>query len=226
MQEAISLRETDGCGGSPPGPQGGPVQTWELEILNLCSRGMGTNLALARAMFAAKRALARHGQWRELWNSGRIPFKIRKGEMLAVIGERVEKVNTQTLARFPTGCSVLYQLTRLAGPTLDQLVLEGIIHPGITLEEAKILVAKLRGHPASGTPQTVRQRVRAFVRYIEQRLSEWPSEQLAGVSSQLAKLIDKLDAATPLLRMHRGSSEPCGQASTPTVTLDHHLTLA
>jgi len=76
---------------------------WAEQINSLYARGLSGAMDLARAIASAKGALLR-SQWTQLWGSRRLPFSKRKGEMLAVIGAKLDWLNAQTFAHFPAVC--------------------------------------------------------------------------------------------------------------------------
>src|SRR5262249_15161518 len=128
-------------GSSVVGPL--PLTDWAVEIRQCFAQGMSRTLDLARIVCAAKRNL-QHGQWTGLFRTGGLPFSIRKGAMLAVVGAGLEGMNVQTFARLPAGWSVLYYLAQLDRPILEMLVLGETIHPTLTLAEAKALLTKFK----------------------------------------------------------------------------------
>src|SRR6266516_3594442 len=114
------------------------VFDWDCKITKEWSRGACSTMELARVVSAAMNRLHR-GQWTRLWKSGSLPFSKRKGEMLAVIGKNLCRLNAQTFAHLPWGWSILYQLAQLDRKTFEDLVEQGAIHPRLTLQDAQLL---------------------------------------------------------------------------------------
>src|SRR5260370_31311769 len=65
---------------------------WTSRINFVWGRGTATALELALVVHAARRRLAR-GEWSSLWQSGRIRFSKRNGDMLATIAKNLECLN-------------------------------------------------------------------------------------------------------------------------------------
>src|SRR5262245_19129582 len=116
------------------------LSDWIGHITTVWARGAGSTLELAQVVWMARKRLP-YGEWTRLWKTASLPFSKRKGEMLAVIGNRLGWVNAQTFAHLPWGWSALYHLAQLDRETFETLRKEGIIHPRLTLLEAKVLLA-------------------------------------------------------------------------------------
>src|SRR6266516_1723933 len=78
----------------------------------------------------------RNGEWTRLWKPGILPFSKRKGERLATIGRHLGRLDAQTFAHLPWGWSILYHLAGLDRDRFEQFIKAGVIHPGLTLQEA------------------------------------------------------------------------------------------
>jgi len=182
-----------------PGDGGASVSMpdWEKRINHLFARGRASVLDLARVVCSTKSALPR-GQWTQLWNSGRLPFSKRKGEMLAVIGRHLGALNAQTFARLPRGWSVLYHLAQFPRPALLNLVQDGNVHPALTLKEAKELLAWFRGrtHPLTRRCNVI-QRLRRFLEFVRTTFNDWPLSDQRFVATELRLVADELASAPP-----------------------------
>ncbi len=163
------------------------------EIIAAWSRGSAHTMEMAKVVLAARHRL-RYGEWSKLWQSGRMPFSKRKGEMLVVIGERLGWIDAQSFAHLPVGWSVLYWLARLQRGILTRLVEEGVIHPKLTLREARELIAKIRGcsRHASAKASAVQRRLRGFGGYVERTLDAWSPTDREFARSELSRLIRQI----------------------------------
>jgi len=111
------------------------LRGWVSRIQAACAREASNVLELARLMAQARRSLP-YGSWSKLWESGEIhllSFSKRKGEMLVTNGECVEGLDAQSSAQLPSAWNTLYYLARLGGKTMEQLIGQGRIHPGLSL---------------------------------------------------------------------------------------------
>lgn len=68
-----------------------------------------------------------------------MPFGRRKGCHLRVIGEGLGWANVRVCARLPAGSHILYHLARLDRRTLERLIEEKVIRPGLKEREAKAI---------------------------------------------------------------------------------------
>src|SRR6266516_4523167 len=123
------------------------VAEWMGKIKKVWARGSSSTLDLARVVSAAKNRLQRHyGQWSQLWKyEQKMPLSKSTADRLATVGERMGWIDSATSLNLPRGWNILYVLARLDRRTLEPLIEQGLIHPKLTLREAKALVARLRG---------------------------------------------------------------------------------
>ncbi len=163
---------------------------WIGQITRVWSRGGTQTMELARLVSTARKRMC-YGEWTGLWQSGEMPFSKRKGEMLVRIGERMGEGDAQTIARLPTGWSVLYWLARLEWKTLKKLAGQGIVHPKLTLQEAKRLAFKPRSRPAKSLFNITR-RLNQFRNYVQRTLCDWRREDRELATKELAQLIQEI----------------------------------
>jgi len=136
------------------------------EIIRVFSQRSCNTRALAKLMAAVRTRLC-HGQWTALCKSRRLPFSKKKADMLVSVGKNIADLNEQTFAQLPHGWSILYQLSRLDRARLLDLIRDGAIHSGLTLQEAKELSAKQKPSKSRKGPKpNVRQRFKRFEDYI------------------------------------------------------------
>jgi len=103
------------------------ISEWIVEIRKVWRLSASSTLDLARVVSAAKNRLQRqYGQWSQLWKSKhKMPVSKRTADMLAVIGDQMGGLDSQTSANLPRGWNILYQLARLDRQTLHLLIQEG-----------------------------------------------------------------------------------------------------
>ena len=129
--------------------------------------------------------------------------------MLAVIGDQMGGLDSQTSANLPRGWNILYQLARLDRQTLHLLIQEGFIHPKLTLRQAKELVARLRGKETAAVRRkaNVRERLRRFAEFVRDTVSDWEPEERELATETLGQLIEKIGVAeTSAFKAARNSS--------------------
>src|SRR6266487_6828248 len=135
------------------------IPDWVREISEAWARGAANTLHMARLVSQARNSL-QYGGWSQLWRSGQIPFSKRKGEMLVVIGSALGNLPAQTSAQLPWAWNTLYWVARLGGPVAERLIQRGKVYTGLTLQEAKALLAEFRPERVrKGYRSTVKQRV-------------------------------------------------------------------
>jgi hypothetical protein len=177
------------CGTDSAQHDAGSASDWATEIRRVWAEGGVNTLVLAKVVCAARAHLDR-GQGTEFSRSGRIPFSLRKGKMLVVIGEGLGWANGQTFARLPRGWSILNWLARIDRSDLERLILEGTVHPQLKPREAKDLVARLCGQrPATNLnrPDVLR-RLDNLDRFVDSTLSEWSWRQLRFAPTKLREI--------------------------------------
>jgi hypothetical protein len=184
---------------------------WADEIMRQFALGQSSTMELARSICAAKSQL-HYGQWTQMWKSGRIPFSKRKGEMLAVIGKNLAPLDAQTSAHLPWGWNILYCLAQLNRKALEQLVEQGTIHPGLTLREARELLAQIQGRSDKPGKSKVRQRLQRFSDFVRDTINDWQPEEREAAKIELSRLIEQIDA---LLRLDHEPALASGRGGRP-----------
>lgn len=145
-----------------------------LEIVRAWSRGATHTIELARVVSAARKQLP-YGEWSRLWQSGRMPFSKRKGEMLVVIGERMGWIDAQCFAHLPVAWSTLYWLAHLPRATFEKLIREEVIHPKLTLREARELADRFGGRTTKKTASAsnLQRRLDRFESFVTDNVGQW-----------------------------------------------------
>jgi hypothetical protein len=172
------------------------TNNWVEEIRRLWAQGATSTLALARVVYQARRTLA-YGDWARIWQPGVMPFSKRKADMLAAIGRGMGLIDEQTFSHLPRGWSVLYYLSQLGQVVVEQLVRAGAIHPGLTLQEARVLAAKHKGQEPPAPLEKLRQKLQQFEKFVVATLSEWTVEDRRWVQSRLNNLANKVALGSP-----------------------------
>jgi hypothetical protein len=172
----------------PVNPKPYSLDEWIQLIREACSRGANSTLELARLMSQARRTLP-YGRWSQLWRSDGLRFSRRKGEMLVVIGQCVKGLDAQNSAQLPAAWNTLYYLARLGRVTVERLIEQGRIHPGLSLREAQAMLAEHRPGTPQQTPQSkLRNRLARFAAFIRGGLEAWPQTEREWAGRQLMAL--------------------------------------
>jgi hypothetical protein len=175
------------------------VFDWIGEISKLWTRGAAHTLELALLVWEARKRL-HDGQWTRLWQSGSLPFSKREAHMLSAIGKSLGWVNAQTFAYLPSGWSILYCLAQLEQETFAQLVKEGTIHPGLSLQKARQLLARLKGESNQHQQRiNVKRRLRQFADFVRNTANDWQPEERDLVKIELTRLIEQIGAGDTLV---------------------------
>ena len=183
-------------------PTTAPLRAIEVEQVldSICAitdawrDGITQTMRLARIVAQARRRL-RHGEWSSLWKSEGMPFSKRKGEMLAVIGDRLAWVNAQSFAHLPTGWSVLYYLARLPRGRFESLLEEGAIHPKLTQKEAKGFLGKSSRDKKSTRRLNIQRWLDRAGEFIERSRFDCGTAERKLLNAGLLRLVQRLDCA-------------------------------
>jgi hypothetical protein len=117
--------------------------------------------------------------------------------MLVVIGECVEGLNAQNSAQLPAAWNTLYYLARLGRGKMQQLIHQGRIHPGLSLEEAKALSAEyFPGRRRTNPRSKLHLRLVRFAAFIQTNLGTWSQPERKMVAGELAKLAGKIQSVS------------------------------
>jgi len=165
------------------------IEEWAGQIRSVLTRGATHTLELARVVWRARQIMP-YGWWAQMWRSRQVSCSQRKGEMLVVIWNGLNWVNAQTSACLPLGWNVLYYLAQLDRSGLEMLIQQGTVHPGLTLREARALLAQYRGEHHKSKALNVGQRLRRFREFVLSTLPEWTPEQCESATTELAQLAD------------------------------------
>ncbi len=196
MNSLISEVAADGTAST-----GDSVARCIAEIMRAWSRGTRSTLELARLMSTVRKQLPR-GKWAALWKSGQMPFARRKGHMLVVIGEGLGWASVQTFAHLPPGWSILYHLARLKRRTLERLLQQAVIHPGLTLLEARRIVTEFTDHPieTKSSGARVAQRLKRFEEFVRATLLDWTAVERQRATEGLTQLLEQIRGADGVKR--------------------------
>jgi hypothetical protein len=139
-----------------------------------------------------------HGQWMSMFESRKLKFGLRTGEMLMAVARHPTLRNSKYFSSLPSAWSILYVLSRLPAEFVEQGVLSGVIHPELKLAEARRLLRSARaGGPAAPNPPAPppfdldRQKNRVCD-YLRGQLKHWPLaylEELAALLETLAAVL-------------------------------------
>jgi hypothetical protein len=89
--------------------------------------------------------------WNLLLESGRLPFSARTAQTLARIGDHKILTDMNRTHLLPDSITVLNEIAALPPSVAAQALVDGTIHPGTTLAQAKTLVAQHRAKKLAAT---------------------------------------------------------------------------
>ena len=109
--------------------------------------------------------------------------------MLVVVGARLAWANPQTFAHLPQGWSILYYLARIERIDLEDFIVRGIVHPRMTLSEAKKLLKV--GHTADPMLKLlpVSNHLNRFSTFVRETLPLWSEDQRMLVRAELRDIL-------------------------------------
>src|SRR5437667_725464 len=191
------------------GPKTGSTSAddWIEEIKKVWARGPASTLELARLICVIRKQLPR-GQWAALWRSGEMPFGLRKGYHLRVIGAGLGWANVRVCARLPAGSRILYHLARLDRKTLERLIEEEAIRPALKEREARELVAQFRGDTIKtrSIRAVLRERLRRLAEFFAANLDDLCAEDMDLAEAQLTRVLQQIGAAKTAILDATGNS--------------------
>ncbi len=165
-----------------------PLDDWIQLIHQVWTQGADRTLELGRLMNRARQSLP-YGSWSRLWQSGKLPFSKRKGEMLAVIGQGVGELDAQNSAQLPPAWNTLYYLARLGRVVVERLIRQGCIHPDLSLRQAKELLAKYHPEIFRKAPcSKLKARLARLAAFIRAEMGGWSRAEREWVRKQLLVL--------------------------------------
>ncbi len=183
---------------SPPSVDHGlsdfSLSDWIAEIRRTWAQGADSRLELASLIATIRRRLPR-GHWTSLWDSDELPFGKRKAEKLRAIGDGLGwAVNANVCSYLPTEWNVLYHLAKLERNTLECLIRQGLIHPELTLAQARQLAARFRGETLKtrSARAILRERLRRFGEFVANHLAEWSGDERELATEELTRLIEQV----------------------------------
>jgi len=124
--------------------------------------------------------------------------------MLVVIGSALGNLPAQTSAQLPSAWNTIYWVARLGRPVAERLIQQGRVYPGLTLQEAKALLAECRPERARKA-STVKQRVARFTAYVRGAVEKWSQEERQFASATLVCLVEEITSRPANLRGHDSS---------------------
>ncbi len=182
--------------GSAAGTQSFTLIDWIVEINKVWARDAASTLDMARVVSAAKGHLRQqYGKWSQLWKSGQeMPISKSTADQLAVIGQQMGGLDSQTSENLPRGWNTLYCLARLDRGTLEQLVQQEAVHPKLTLRQARSLVARLRGTRTHARTRkaSVREWLRRSAEYVSTHSPDWSEDVRELATEGLTQLIEQI----------------------------------
>lgn len=187
---------TSVAGAVRPLPAGGvPADSaaeWVHLIQQAWSRSADNALELGRLMCRAKSCLPRGG-WSRLWRTGGLPFSKRKGEKFVAIDRELGGLNANNCSQLPAAWNTLYPLARLGRPLVERLIQQGRIHCGLSLREARALLAQQRPESQRKSPPTrLETRLNRFTRFVRDSVATWSEEECEYARHGLLTLVEMI----------------------------------
>ena len=179
------------------------AEEWIEEINQACGYCPGWAVKTGELLFQAKQQLP-HGQWLAMWESRRLKFGLRTGEMLMRVARHPSLRNSKNFSSLPAAWSILHELCQLPAEVLQQGIADGVIHPELKLAEARRLRGRARAgvgvDPAApaAAPFDVARQTSRLLRSLRQQSARWPAAHRA----ELVRLLETL-----ALELRQGGKE-------------------
>lgn len=167
------------------------IEQWSSQIRSVWARGAANTLELARVVCYARQRLP-YGAWARMWSPSEMPFSKRKADKLVSIGQHLGRLDENICSHLPTRWSILYCLSRLGAAAVERCINEGTIHPGLTLREAKELLAKHRGKQRQPKRLNVGLRLHKFRAFVLSTMNEWTYAERGLVCTELTELAGQI----------------------------------
>lgn len=193
------------------------LSDWVREISEAWALGASNTLHLARLVSQARQSL-QYGEWSQLWRSRQV-FSKRKGEMLVTIGQALGRLDAQTSAQLPPAWNAVYYLARLGRSTVERLIAQGRIHPGLTLREARALLAEQKpGMIQSACRSTVKRRLDRLAAFVRETMATWTAEERQLAHVALLRLAEQVEpeGESPTVTANQAGFQPALSGSCST----------
>src|SRR5262249_2268211 len=118
------------------------IDDWGEQITAAYKKSVQDVIDLGKLLFKAKRALG-HGNFRTMFDRGKVPFGQRTAEMLIAIAEHPMS-NAKFISVLPQSWGTLYELTGLPEPELVSMLENGTINADTTREDVKEIFDELK----------------------------------------------------------------------------------
>jgi hypothetical protein len=109
-----------------------------------------------------------------------------------------EGLNANDRSHLPTAFRILNCLAQLGRKRIEQLIGQGRIHPGLSLREAKALLAEYHlPESRRGTFRSKKARARfaGFARFVRKNMGSWTNQERDMVAEELARLARQIEAS-------------------------------
>ena len=106
-------------------------------------------------------------------------------------------LDSATSLNLPRGWNILHCLARLDRGKLEQLIHQGVVHPQLTLRQARELVAQFSGKTlrTSAARALLRARLRRFAEFVATHLPAWGALERELATEELTRLIEEIGAS-------------------------------
>lgn len=99
-------------------------------------------------------------------------------------------------AQLPAALNTLYCLSELGREKIEELIIEGRIHPGLKLREAEALVAECFPEGCMTLRSKLQTRLNRFARFVRREMGTWTPQERETVAAELANLVREIRTAT------------------------------
>ncbi len=174
-------------------PERRSLAGWTSEIRRLLARGPASVLQLARTVRLARRSLA-YGEWERLCKTKEL-FSKTKANMLVNIGDAFRTADDQISVHLPWAWNTLHCLARLGLQLTKDLIAQGRVHPGLTLDQARQLLAEFGMTARRSRLSSPERRAARFAAFVEAEAADWSDDERQFVLDKILPLLELLRPA-------------------------------
>jgi len=174
------------------------IEYWIPEINKSLRNAAASLIATGIKLIKAKDRLG-HGNWMNMFEPGKLRFSLRTATMLMRIAHNGSFRKEQCIANLPASIVALHELAIAEPEVIQRGVIDGKIHPEMTVGDARAFVATHRQKqpPAlkQARPFDSTKRLARITRHILAEVEHWPAVQRNVLAQALQELADNI--ATP-----------------------------
>jgi hypothetical protein len=193
----LSQPDAAGTVAQPPPEADLAVKGWIEEINQAAGGRVGWVIQTGECFTKAKADLGRR-RWGLLFGPGGVKFSQRRAEMFMAIVRCPVLTDPKTFSNLPGCWTVLHALSKVPVEVLTQAIGSGLVHPEMTLQEARELAKAHRVGATGPAPEQgdkdfdIDQRLNRLDSYLRREAARWPLEHRPELAAALREVATRL----------------------------------